>query len=259
VTRQSLIGNRIEWFGVLLINGAFMNFEAIRPVLYPRLIRRVRAILVDSIVLPIVVLGVVMVGSAVGVSNGYAKFALLVIPMFFLEPVMVAVTGGTIGHHLLGVRIATLDGQRNINIFAATLRFAIKVLLGWFSMIFILTTKRHQAFHDLLARSVVIHKSPSALPAYEILAERGSSGAEYSYPPAWRRVLVIFGYWVVATMVVLVVSGVAVSIDCIESQFCSKWEHLFLLGLNLIWLVSLGGALVWGWQGRLFGCRRRPR
>ena len=236
-----------------------MTLETLRPLSYPRLIRRVRAILVDSIVLPVVVFGVVMVGSAVGVSDGYAKFALLIVPIFFLEPAMVALTGGTIGHHLLGVRIATLDGQRNINIFAATLRFVVKVLLGWFSMIFILTTKRHQAFHDLLARSVVIHKSPSALPAYEILAERGSNSSEYSYPSVWRRVLVIFGYWVLSSVVAVIVSGVLVSNDCLAFQFCARWEHLLLLGLNIAWLVSLGIAMVWGWQGRLYGCRRRPR
>ena len=236
-----------------------MAIETNRSVFYPRLIRRVRAILVDSIILPVVMFGVVMVGSAAGVSDGYAKFALLIVPIFVLDPAMVAVTGGTIGHHFQGVRIATLDGQRNINIFAATLRFVVKVLLGWFSMIFILTTKRHQAFHDLLARSVVVHKSPSALPAYEVLAERESVGGAYSYPPAWRRVLVIFGYWILSSVVAVIVSGVAVSNDCLAFQVCAQWENLLLLGLNIAWLVSLGFAMVWGWQGRLYGCRRHLR
>lgn len=81
-----------------------MAIETNRSVFYPRLIRRVRAILVDSIILPVVMFGFVMVGSAAGVSDGYAKFALLIVPIFVLEPAMVAVTGGTIGHHLLGVR-----------------------------------------------------------------------------------------------------------------------------------------------------------
>ncbi len=236
-----------------------MAIEANRSVFYPRLIRRVRAILVDSIILPVVMFGVVMVGSAAGVSDGYAKFALLIVPIFFLEPAMVALTGGTIGHHLQGVRIARLDGQRNINILAATLRFVVKVLLGWFSMIFILTTKRHQALHDLLARSVVVHKSPSALPAYEVLAERESASGAYSYPSTWRRVLVIFGYWILSSVVAVIVSGVAVSNDCLAFQFCDRWENLLLLGLNIAWLVSLGFAMVWGWQGRLYGCRRRLR
>lgn len=170
------------------------------PIFYPRRRRRVRAILIDSVLLPITVFGSLILGDALGVSHTYGKVALILVPIFVLEPGLVAVTGGTIGHHLMKIRIATIDGQRNINIFAATLRFLGKLLLGWLSLIFVLTTKKHQAVHDLLARSVVVHKSPSVLPAYEILPERMSDSAEYLYPAAWRCVLVIFSYWVLATV-----------------------------------------------------------
>ena len=224
-------------------------------IFYPRLIRRVRAILIDSVLLPIAVFGTLILGDTLGVTHTYGKVALILVPIFVLEPGLVAVTGGTVGHHLMKIRIATIDGQRNINIFAATLRFLAKMLLGWLSLIFVLTTKKHQAVHDLLARSVVVHKDPSTLPAYEILAERMPDSAEYLYPAVWRRVLVIFGYWVLATVALSIFSNV----NCIKGNNCATWEYLLLLALNIAWLASLGGVTVRGWRGQLYGCRRHPR
>lgn len=229
------------------------------PIFYPRLIRRVRAILIDSVLLPVTVFGVLILGDALGVSHTYGKIALIFVPIFVLEPGLVAFTGGTIGHHLLRIRVATLDGQRNISLFAATVRFVAKLLLGWLSLIFVLTTKRHQAVHDLLARSVVVHKDASTLPAYEKLAERVSDSTEYLYPPAWRRVLVIAGYWVLATIALGVLGSVFASRQCVAGYRCTTWEYLLHLALDIAWLLALGGATVQGWRGQLFGCRRRPR
>lgn len=228
-------------------------------VFYPRLIRRVRAVLIDSVLLPITVLGTLILGDALGVSHVYGKLALVLIPIFVLEPGLVAVTGGTIGHHLLRIRVAAIDGQRNINIFAATIRFIAKLLLGWLSFIFVLTTKKHQAVHDLLAQSVVVHKDSSTLPAYEVLAERTPDSAEYVYPAAWRRVLVIFGYWVLATTALSIFGNIVASDQCLEGHRCATAEYLLLLALNIAWLVSLGWATVRGWGGQLYGCRRLPR
>jgi uncharacterized RDD family membrane protein YckC len=228
-------------------------------VSYPRLIRRIRAVLIDSVLLPIAVFGTLILGDALGVSHTYGKVALALGPIFVLEPGLVAVTGGTIGHHLLRIRIATIDGQCNINIFAATIRFIAKVLLGWLSFIFVLATKKHQAVHDVLARSIVVHKDPSRLPDYEVLAERIPDSAEYLYPVAWRRVLVIFGYWILATTALSIFSYIVASEKCMEGRSCGTGEYLFLLALEIAWLVSLGWATVWGWSGRLYGCRKRPR
>ena len=116
-----------------------MHLDPMSPISYPRLIRRVRAILIDSVLLPITVFGTLILGDALGVTHTYGKVALILVPIFVLEPGLVAVTGGTVGHHLMKIRIATIDGQRNINIFAATLRFLAKLLLGWLSLIFVLT------------------------------------------------------------------------------------------------------------------------
>lgn len=228
------------------------------PIFYPRLIRRVRAVLIDSVLVPIAAFGTLILGDALGVSHIYGKLALAAMPVFILEPGLVAMTGGTVGHHLLKIRVAKIDGQGNINIFAATLRFIVKLLLGWLSFIFVLTTQKHQAVHDLLARSVVIHTNPGALPAYEVLSERTPDSASYVYPAAWRRVVVIFGYWIIASIVFSIVSNVVTSNACVASNRCSTLEYLLLMALEIAWLVSLGWVTVRGWRGTLYGCMRRP-
>jgi uncharacterized RDD family membrane protein YckC len=226
---------------------------------YPRLVKRVRAVLIDSVLVPLSVLGTLFLGNEAGVSSGVGKVMLLVAPIFVLEPGLVALTGGTIGHHLQRIRVATLDGKRNINIFAATIRFIVKVLLGWLSFIVVLTTTKHQAVHDLLARSVVIHKDITGLPTFEVLQERHVESPAYVYPPAWRRVLVILGYAIVATFGLGVAMAVVSTEGCLAGRACTTADKLWEIALSISWLAGLGWIAVRGWGGFLYGCRRRPR
>lgn len=208
-------------------------------VAYSRLIRRVHAVLVDSVVLPVTVISILVVGDRLGVSDSLGKAMLIAIPVLILEPGLVALTGGTVGHHLLGIRVAKQDGSGNINILSAAVRFVVKLLLGWLSFILVLTTAKHQAVHDLVVRSIVVVKNPGGLPAHEALSERIIETDAYLYPSAWRRIVVIALYWVLAT------------------------EILSALGSNVVfdiaWLLGLGWITVRGWNGRLFGCMRRAR
>lgn len=151
-------------------------------VLYPRLIKRVRAVLIDSVLVPVTVFGTLILGDALGVSHPFAKAMLIAAPIFVLEPAFVAITGGTVGHHLMKIRVTRLDGAGKINILAATVRFIVKMLLGWMSFIFVLTTIKHQAVHDLIARSLVVHRDASGLPSYEVLPERKSDTEGYVLP-----------------------------------------------------------------------------
>lgn len=226
---------------------------------YPRLIRRVQASLVDSVLLPVGVVLSLILGESLGVISGYGKVLLVVLPIFLLDPALVSLTGGTIGHHLLKIRVATRDSCHNINLIAATIRFLVKVLLGWVSLIFVLTTSRHQAVHDLLARSVVLHKDSASLPAHEVLSERTQETHLFVYPPPWRRALIIALYWILVTIVIWIVNYLALSTVCLEKHQCTTIDYLLNISLNIAWLIGLGWATVLGWNGRLLGCRRRLR
>lgn len=226
---------------------------------YPRLIKRVRAALIDSVLVPLSVFGMLFLGNEAGVSSGVGKVILLIAPIFILEPMLVAFTGGTVGHHLQRIRVATLDGKKNINIFAATFRFIVKLLLGWLSFIVVLTTTKHQAIHDLLARSVVIHKDITGLPTFEVLGERHVESFAYTYPPAWRRILVILVYAVVVTFGLGVATAVISTDECLAGHACTTVDTLWEIALSIFWLIGLGWIVVRGWSGLLYGCLRRPR
>ena len=229
------------------------------PIVYPRLIKRVRAVLIDSVLLPVAILVTLLLGNALGVSHPVGKAMLILAPIFILEPGLVAFTGGTVGHHLMKIRITRTDGKRNINIFAAIVRFVVKLLLGWLSFIFVLTTAKHQAVHDLVARSLVIHKDTAGLPAFEALTERAFDNAAYIYPPAWRRVVVAFAYAVLATAALSIAITLVSTTECIEARKCTTLDKLFEIVLSVLWIVGLGWLTVRGWNGMLYGCRRRRR
>lgn len=228
-------------------------------IAYPRLIKRVRAVLVDSVLIPVAAFGTLILGEASGISNPAGKVLLLLGPIFVLEPVLVAFTGGTVGHHLQGIKITTIDGTRNINIIAATLRFIVKIVLGWLSFIVVLISAKHQAVHDLVARSVVIHKDASRLPSFEILPERTLDSTSYVYPPAWRRMIVIIGYYIAATVLLSVATALVTSSACLDGRQCTATDNLFELLLSVCWLIGLGWVAVRGWNGKLPGSRRHLR
>jgi uncharacterized RDD family membrane protein YckC len=231
----------------------------LNAVAYPRLIKRVRAVLIDSVLVPVAAFGMLILGDTLGVSHPFGKVMLILVPILILEPGLVAFTGGTVGHHLLRIRVTRTDSTRNINIFAATVRFVVKLLLGWLSFIFVLTTAKHQAVHDLIARSVVVHKDATGLPAYDVLAERTVDSANYVYPSAWRRVVIIIAYALLGTVFLSVATALVSSTDCMESHKCTTLDKLFEMVLSVLWIVGIGWITVRGWNGMLYGCRRRQR
>lgn len=227
-------------------------------IAYPRLIKRIQAFLIDSLLIPAAVFATLISSNVSAIAHPYGNALLLAATIFVLEPGMVALTGGTIGHHLLKIRVTKTDGASNINIFAATARFVIKWLLGWLSLIFVLTTTRHQAVHDLITGSMVVHKNTAGLPAYEILSERTIDHTAYAYPPVWRRIVVATAYVISATVALVIVSTLASSTACTEHGQCSTLDDLSAAALSVLWFITIGWLTVRGWNGMLYGCRRRP-
>lgn len=215
--------------------------------------------LVDSVLVPIIAIGSLLIGDALGVSSGIGKVMLLVIPVFLLEPGMVAFTGGTVGHHLYKIRVTRMSGVGNINILAATLRFIAKTALGWLSLIFVLVTSKHQSIHDLAARSLVVHCDATTLPSYEVLVERTIENESYEYPSAWRRVAMIICYFIAATALLSASSSVVISSSCVAVTRCSTVEALSAIILNVGWIIGVGYIVVAGWNGNLYGCRKHLR
>ena len=224
---------------------------------YPRLIRRVEAVLLDALVLVAMFLLAMNLLAQVDIHGGY-KAAIVVLAFFVLEPGMVSFTGSSIGHHLRGLRVQDARTGANIGLFRAVVRVAAKSFLGWISIVFMLVTKRHQTIHDMVVTSVVVFKNPETIAEGHALEEREIEEAGYSYPSSGRRIIVIIAYILLAFIVCSAGVVLLSSEECLQFDRCSNtdlaWEALF----SIIWICLLTAFIVLGWRGRLPGARRTP-
>lgn len=228
-------------------------------VTYPRLLRRIQAVMIDSIIIPVVLWGVIFLISKLNVDSIHIKIMAVVLPVFILEPAMVAFTGGTIGHHILRIKVRNVNQDKNINIIFACFRFIVKLILGLFSLIFVLTTKKHQAIHDILFRTIVVNKNPVDLPKNEALSERSVESSDYFYPSKTRRILVVLVYNIVIIFLLAVSVELFMSLNCIEYNHCNKTDKFLSVILNLLWILGFILTIVYGWKAKLYGCRRKPK
>lgn len=138
---------------------------------YPRLYRRIQAFIIDWSIFIVMFFAAAMILADYEIHGGI-KLIVFAIILIILEPGLVSITGGSIGHHLRGLRIQDQRHGKNINIYRAIIRWIVKNLLGLWSFFFILQTRKHQAIHDQISGSVVILRDPAKLPEFEALSER---------------------------------------------------------------------------------------
>ena len=75
------------------------------------------------------------------------------------DPLMTAFNGGTIGHSAANITVRRSNNiDKNIAFPNAMLRFLLKSLLGWISLISISFSDNKTAIHDKAVNSVVIKK-----------------------------------------------------------------------------------------------------
>jgi len=125
---------------------------------YPGVTDRVKAVTLDSFIL---VLNIVIISQIFSLFEDVPNFLRIIAFVFvFLlyDPIFTSTFGGTIGHMIIGIRVKREnDETRNIIFPFAVARFIFKLLLGWLSLLTVLSNKKSQAIHDFLAQSVVVY------------------------------------------------------------------------------------------------------
>jgi uncharacterized RDD family membrane protein YckC len=226
---------------------------------YARFTRRVQGVLIDSIVFMLILAGSLIIAVSLNSDSvGRVLGITVVITWLLYEPLLVSVTGGTIGHSLCNMRVVD-DRGGNVGFLKAVIRVVIKSLLGWYSFIAMALTSRHQAVHDYLTRSTVQIRNLAEARPHHFTGRRSDSSGP-SMPSNLRRVVVIGGY-LLACFLLLTAALAAlgqsrlVSMRCIDGNICSSTEFVIL---GLLW-VSWAGlsivATIWGWRGLLWGAR----
>ncbi len=225
--------------------------------MYARLPTRIRALLIDSIVLTVVFVLSVLLVSIIAFENEYTGTIIAFIPVIIIEPLMLYFLGGTVGHNVLGLRVCSSPTGNNLNLFAASIRTILKLILGFPSLVFVLTTRKHQAIHDLASNAVVIVKDIQNKPSYMGVPERVKD-ENYHYPSAGRRVLISLAYLLSFLIAISVLMVVVISDSCLKGDTCTSFDSIAYLAIEVSFCLVLFAIPALGWTARLFGARKMP-
>ncbi|HEY3486459.1 MAG TPA: RDD family protein, partial [Gammaproteobacteria bacterium] len=235
---------------------AYTNMN-ISHISYPRILRRVQGAFIDGVVIPMTAIGSVVILSYAGVESGYLKVGAAAFFILLLEPVAVSLTGGSVGHHFVGMRVRRLSEDSRLNLAMALVRFLVKTAVGIPAFFVAFLTRRRQGLHDLIARSVVVHKNVEGLPQHQSLPELTLADEHKVYASVWRRLLVIATYWLLSFIIWAVITSFIVLPLCSQSGVCTDGEAYGLLALFALFIVMVVAVAILGWKGFLYGCRKQ--
>ena len=223
---------------------------------YGRFPRRLRAFIIDWAIIMLLLTTALFLAVSANSDQVGRVLGLTFLGIWLLyEPLLVSFTGSTVGHYLTNLRVVDDKTHGNVGFLKATARHLIKTLLGFYSFITMATTSRHQAVHDLMTQSTVQVRDRSKASSNDYIAER-TELLTPGMPSRIRRILIILGYLIVGYLFFAVALSALVSQSCINSARCSSVENAMTIVLGVIWLAATVLLVIFGWTGRLYGCRR---
>ena len=127
---------------------------------YATLLNRVKAAIVDFLVLMGLGLVVSTILSKFVNVPDFVRVILFILIFILYDPIFTSTIGATLGHLFLGLRVRRSNNEDKRIIFPiAIVRFILKALLGWISLLTIAVIKKKKAIHDLVAGSVVLQST----------------------------------------------------------------------------------------------------
>ncbi len=224
---------------------------------YVRFARRLQGLLIDSIILTSTIPAALMIAVAFE-SEHVARFLGLAVVITWLlyEPLMVSMTGSTIGHYVCNLRVVDNRRGGNVSFGKAIVRMVIKTILGLFSFLSMTVASRHQAIHDLLTGSTVQIRNLEKAKTHHFAFER----EEVKSLSRVRRIAMIVIYVLGWTVICVCASTVVVligleSANCAKGYTCSPVEKLLEATMSLVWIGGIGLLMGLGWRGKLWGAR----
>ncbi|MBL4715332.1 MAG: RDD family protein [Bacteroidia bacterium] len=125
---------------------------------YPKLIDRIKAAFVDVLVLLALMVAVSSIFSSFDNVPDGIRIAAFIFIFGLYDPIFTSMLGGTLGHMIIGIRVKKESNQKdNISFLLAIIRFIIKALLGWISLLTVTSNKKRKAIHDSVVGSVVVY------------------------------------------------------------------------------------------------------
>lgn len=125
---------------------------------YPSLKERVKALFIDNFIIIILMFISSYIFSLFEhIPDNYRIYAFILIIMY--DPLFTSIFGSTIGQKMNGICVKReSDETKNIGLSIAIIRYFIKLILGWVSLLIVTSNFKHKAIHDMAVGSVVIYK-----------------------------------------------------------------------------------------------------
>jgi uncharacterized RDD family membrane protein YckC len=232
-------------------------------VLYATLPRRIKASIIDGVVLlTLIIMFPLIVGMLTGRDSWLNTIAMFTPPLL-LEPFLITFLGFTLGQYIFGIQVVKLDTGDKCPLVASFVRYFAKTILGSLSIAYILFSKKHQAIHDHLAKTLVvlsrkkIEQNPE-FASYGEIEQDLENDVTYTYPSVPRR----FGFfciWAVVILIVfaIVIDGAALLLLPGFTLNTKKWPKELEVAANLLYSILFIGIAVLASKGYLPGAKRK--
>jgi uncharacterized RDD family membrane protein YckC len=226
--------------------------------LYATFARRVRALVLDGVVLLGLLVALIFVAAAVhfGQTGRIVLFAIVIGLAILYEPILVSFQGRTIGQRLCNLRVVAPTADGRLPLWKAFVRWLLKALTGLASFATMGATRRNQALHDLPFGTTVEIAEPSKARAYEFIQER-QLVIGGTLPARWRRAAVLLAYLGLLFMVLIFALPIVATPECLDARRCGSGEQLLVKVTATAWLAASIAVCIFDWQGRLRGARRQ--
>lgn len=128
---------------------------------YPGVLERVKAVVIDSVTIVLMMIAIKQSFQLFDSIPDLIRAGAFIFIFFLYDPFCTSVFGRTLGHAANGICVKKeSDTSKNLNFFAALLRFIAKYfILGWISLFTMSTNVKRKAIHDHLVGSVVLYKN----------------------------------------------------------------------------------------------------
>lgn len=91
------------------INADFNNDKLFENYTFPPLVKRVKALFIDSLVMLVIFFIAYSIIQAIGDAPGWLRGFIIIFMFFLYDPLFVAFLGGTLGHHAMKIRIRRIN------------------------------------------------------------------------------------------------------------------------------------------------------
>ena len=126
-------------------------------VVYASLQSRIKAVVIDGIIAIALMYSVTEILNYFDDVPSSIRMYLFILLFILYEPILVSLFGSTAGHYFSDIKVKRVNNPNKNLIFPlALLRFILKYLLGWLSLLTVTSSQKRQAIHDSLVNSVEI-------------------------------------------------------------------------------------------------------